>query len=399
MADWLTNKGAGPWEFAKQSDKKGFSNNPLWVAEADATDRHEPCGYWLNGLYTRTSTDVIIKELVQGDAWVEKVSVYVGSISVYATLAVYNGRLFGLFNEGSLYRWNDTDAWELMASTIYSSVVENKLIVVGENLYIVGNIDSRLRVARYNVNTSSWTEITAMLWTAGLYRSSVSFNDILYVGTSSCILLRLDGDTFTTVADLEETGNLNSLCVYNDKLYAIIQAPNYSTVQGDLLEWNNSDSWVTKAVGYVILGVTVLGYSLIVYDNELYGFGRVSLTSHTVRCLKWNGIDTWELMYSNTGGFTYSADANLEFFSHLFSIQADADLLYHSEDVSEFTQVASGSGSDIYCSLINYNNKLYTISDGALYEFNSTVTERLTRVITEEIDPLEVDNAVWPFTK
>ena len=61
MADWLTNKGAGPWEFAKQGDKSSYNegheiataNNPVWNAEpkntlTPITPTHIPCGYWNN---------------------------------------------------------------------------------------------------------------------------------------------------------------------------------------------------------------------------------------------------------------------------------------------------------------------------------------------------------------
>lgn len=62
MADWLENKGAGPWPFTEQLDKWGYLNNPRWSAQQDAqefcekvglslnpSDQHLPCGHWHKG--------------------------------------------------------------------------------------------------------------------------------------------------------------------------------------------------------------------------------------------------------------------------------------------------------------------------------------------------------------
>lgn len=44
---WVgANKGAGPWEFAKQEDKRGYINNPRWTDSPEHVDKHFPCGYW-----------------------------------------------------------------------------------------------------------------------------------------------------------------------------------------------------------------------------------------------------------------------------------------------------------------------------------------------------------------
>lgn len=47
MADWKTNKGAGPWPFIEQPVTKGYINNPRWTASAASLLEHAPCGYWL----------------------------------------------------------------------------------------------------------------------------------------------------------------------------------------------------------------------------------------------------------------------------------------------------------------------------------------------------------------
>ena len=84
MADWLTNKGAGPWEFAKQPikvanavwpfSKQGnkptynegheiaTSDNPVWSVEPKNTQTpitvtHNPCGYWTNEPVSGGSAD------------------------------------------------------------------------------------------------------------------------------------------------------------------------------------------------------------------------------------------------------------------------------------------------------------------------------------------------------
>ncbi len=47
MADWLANKGAGPWAFQEQPEKLGYVNNPRWTGAPASELEHEPCGYWL----------------------------------------------------------------------------------------------------------------------------------------------------------------------------------------------------------------------------------------------------------------------------------------------------------------------------------------------------------------
>ena len=59
MADWLKNKGSGPWDFTEQPDKWGYLNNPRWSNRQDSvkfcqglnlpigsSSEHAPCGHW-----------------------------------------------------------------------------------------------------------------------------------------------------------------------------------------------------------------------------------------------------------------------------------------------------------------------------------------------------------------
>lgn len=50
MTSFRSFRGSGPWDFARQTDKIGYNNNPRWTKEPAHENDHLPCGYWLRQL-------------------------------------------------------------------------------------------------------------------------------------------------------------------------------------------------------------------------------------------------------------------------------------------------------------------------------------------------------------
>ena len=85
MADkyWvMKNKGTGPWELIKQSNKFGYLNNPNYVPKSEATPTHNPCGYWRSGPYKVYGK---LNWFIDGIKWFGR-TVTVGVGKDYATL-------------------------------------------------------------------------------------------------------------------------------------------------------------------------------------------------------------------------------------------------------------------------------------------------------------------------
>jgi hypothetical protein len=91
--EWNEFRNLGPdsFNFTEQPDKWGYLNNPRWVPESDATQKHIPCGHWHKN--PRPGT-VISNEITPIGRWVAALSerdrsyIYVYDVALYSIIKI-----------------------------------------------------------------------------------------------------------------------------------------------------------------------------------------------------------------------------------------------------------------------------------------------------------------------
>ncbi len=251
--------------------------------------------------------------------------------------------------------------------------------------------------------TGSMQLITSSSYGSPIYRCLQSFNEKLWMGTTSGYLCYLDGTTWVVVASGFPA--ISSMVIYNNSLYfsctdgtlrklntdntvitvatkygseyplalAILNNKIYASTEGTgcLLEWNGIDAWILRAAQ---LNSQHSAYSLTAYNGKLYvGTGDSSLL------FEWNGVDAW----IQVGGLnkTWYLEALMVFNGKLYAGYttdfSTGGHLYEWNGVDTLTLVAAGGGYSTFNEIedfIIYNNELYagTGKNGYLVKWNGS---------------------------
>ncbi|MFA6146357.1 MAG: DUF2341 domain-containing protein [Patescibacteria group bacterium] len=196
-----------------------------------------------------------------------------GSNGAVVSLVVYNGYLYGgTYSDGHVYRYDGGTTWTDVGQAGVGTTSVQSLAVYEGNLY--ANTYGQHHVYRYDGGTT-WTDVGAV--GSGYVTGLIVYNGKLYGGTStSGHVYRYDGGTTWTDIGQAGAGWAWSFTVYNGSLYA--------GTEGHVYRYDGGTTWTdVGAVG----SVTFLE-SLIVYNNKLYGQG-----DGTGKLYRYDGGTTW----------------------------------------------------------------------------------------------------------
>lgn len=380
MADWKDNKNLGPWALEKQQNKLGYSNNPRWTDTPTA--KHQPCGYWLNG-----EEYILTPHYTQGTTWILKAPTIPGN-GVYAQLAEYNGRLY-CFNTGRLLRWNDVDAWELIAPA-HASYADvggvHQLLVYNGVLYVnvSGAGATTNSVLSFTEGASKWTLVGTIIGGSyGGFTGLVIFKNLLYVITQGGMLIKVDAGFSLVATGISDA--IYTAAVYNNKLYTAVAG--WSKC-GRLYEWDEAGNWIQVApiLLYAYFVYELINYNEVLFSRQNYGSSKLCY---------WNKIDSWvDVGAVLPGGSAFISGTPgskmVVYFDKLYICMSN-NSLYVYEDVPTLKLVAAAIGTNSTLDMIEYNGRLYMTADGSLYEFNGYgdyVSSKVGNILI-------VDDAVW----
>lgn len=210
-------------------------------------------------------------------------------------LIEFNGELYATTGSGnSLLKWNGTDAWiQLASATLEVGDSINSLIVYNEKLY--GGTFSKQELHEYipaddpenpsvgdywvqivpdNVSPASRGIISMIVYTNGSVES-------LYCGTDVGVLYRWDEvDEWEQVTTTSYGVDINDLVEFEGELYACTQFGDSA-----LLKWNDVDDWILLYSDSWD-GTETAFNTLVVYDDKLF-----TTTSPNGYLLQWDEVD------------------------------------------------------------------------------------------------------------
>ncbi len=272
--------------------------------------------FWLeeyNGkLYGGTGSGGRLFEWNDVNAWVEKAG-QLNSQTTINSLKTYLTKLMGSTGAAArLFRWDDVSAWAQVAGTLLSNdsnVYSLMVFSVDGKLY--GGQHRPTGVPNHGGSLYRWNDVNAWVQVAlppenYLQRMNflVELGGYIYGGAGNYYagsavgggLFRSSGGAWTKVANGPGTSTgdrVTGMAVYNGKVYAIMSG----TRGGRLYEFDGVSAWVEKAPAY---SSYISGQALLVYKGRLYGASSGAL-------LRWNDTNAWELVASPGNNLNYLA--------------------------------------------------------------------------------------------
>lgn len=131
-----------------------------------------------NKLYGEGLGDGILYEYNGSNAWVAKS----GPIAPWSSAEI-GGTLYAVTTGSSVYRWNGTDAWELLVSGVFNN--DFRACVHQGSIYLIGPIVDPRNLYRWTPGESSWT----------LLQSQVLASYVLSLGSDGTTLFAMGNNT------------------------------------------------------------------------------------------------------------------------------------------------------------------------------------------------------------
>lgn len=207
----------------------------------------------------------------------------------------------------------------------------------------------------------------------GYIYSPIEYNGSLYAGATTGQLLKWNGvDAWVVMAapyaGWSSNEYMQSLVVFNGKIYGAVGGGGHTGFDPILFEWNGTDAWISVA-SYLIVGD---GYDSRAMNCMLIFDGAIYLGDRNGNLLKWNGVDACTRVAFRIAGL--SEVLSLEIHNNELYGGMYYGALNKYVEGSGWSTVApalSGGGARQLRAMKSFNGKLYgACRYGYLMEWN-----------------------------